>query len=111
MTPRWAPVEVDAAKATPDFWARYHAFRRLRHAETRPDDPITPDDVVEKEMKREDPFHVNFRYEIVAGGQMLSWFDAGAVKPGSPEYESSKHLLWAAGSVICAHRPQPIVPP
>ncbi len=55
MTTRWTPVEVDAAKATPDFWARYHAFRRLRHAETRPDDPITPDDVVEKEMIRKDP--------------------------------------------------------
>src|SRR6266851_4604415 len=108
MTTRWTPVEVDAAKASPDFWARYHAFRRLRHAETRPDDPITPDDVVEKEMKRDDPFNVNYRFEIAAGGQMLSWFDARAVKPGSPEYESSKHLLWADGSVHRDHRRQGI---
>ncbi len=104
MTNRWTPVEVDAAKAGPDFWARYHAFRRLRHAETRPDDPIMPDEVAEKEMKREDPFNVHFRYEIASGGEMLSWFDAGAVKPGSPEYESSKHLLWADGSVHRDHR-------
>jgi GNAT superfamily N-acetyltransferase len=108
MTTRWTSVEVDAAKATPDFWARYHVFRRLRHAETRPDDPITPDDVVEKELTREDPFHVNFRYEIAAGGQMLSWFDAGAVKQGSPEYESNKHLLWADWSVHRDHRRQGI---
>ena len=108
MTTRWTPVEVDAAQATADFWARYHAYRRLRHAETRPDDPITPDDVVEKDMKREDPFHVHFRYEIASGGVMLSWFDAGAVKPGSPEYESGKHLLWADGSVHRDHRRQGI---
>src|SRR5260370_7543953 len=59
-------------------------------------------------MKREDPFHVTFRFEIAAGGQMLSWFDARAVKPGSPEYESNKHLLWADGSVHRDRRRQGI---
>lgn len=99
MTNRWTPVEVDAAGAGPDFWKRYHAYRRLRHAETRPDDPITPDRVVEDEMKREDPFELYYRYEISSGGQMLSWFKASAVPPGTPEYESNKHLLWADWSV------------
>src|SRR5260370_42148454 len=39
---------------------------------------------------------------------MLSCFDAGAVKPGSPEYEYSKHLLWADGSAHRDHRPRGI---
>jgi GNAT superfamily N-acetyltransferase len=104
MTSRWTPVEVDAAHAGPDFWARYHAYRRLRHAETRPDDPITPDHVVEIDMKREDPFEVDFRYEISDGDKMLSWFSASASRPGAPGHESNKHLLWADWSVHRDHR-------
>lgn len=99
MTTRWAHVEVDAASAGPDFWTRFHEYRRARHAETRPDDPITPDLVVENEMKREDPFEENFRYEIAEGNRMLSWFVAGATRPGAPGYDSNKHLLWADWSV------------
>lgn len=104
MTNRWLPVEVDAASAGPDFWARYHAYRRLRHAETRPNDPLMPDDVIEKEMKRDDPFDHHFHYEISRDGVMLSWFRAGAPKPGSPGYESNKFLLWADWSVHRDHR-------
>jgi len=104
MTIRWTPVEVDVARAGPDFWTRYHAYRRLRQAETRPDDPITPDHVVEAEMRRPDPFQLRFRYEISTGGKMLSWFSAGATMPGTPGYDSNKHLLWADWSVHRDHR-------
>ncbi len=108
MTSSREPKEVDAESAGLDFWARYHVYRRLRHAETRPDDPITPDHIVEYEMKREDPFEVHFRYEISEGDRMLSWFEAGATRPGAPEYETNKHLLWADGSVHRDHRRQGI---
>lgn len=90
--------------AGPDFWARYHVYRRLRHTETRPDDPITPDHVIENDLKKHDPFEVHFRYEVSVAGEMWSWFSAGATRPGSPEYESSKHLLWADWSVHRDHR-------
>jgi GNAT superfamily N-acetyltransferase len=95
----WKPVEVHAASAGADFWARYHTFRRLRHAERRPDDPITPDAVVEGELKREDPHELHFRYEIFKGDQMLSWFSSGATRPGAPGYDTNKHLLWVDFSV------------
>jgi mycothiol synthase len=108
MTSRWQPVEVDPVRASRDFWARYHAYRRLRHTETRPDDVLTPDDIVEKEMKRDDPFDIHFRYEIVRDGRMLSWFTSGAATPGSPGYESNKHLFWADWSVHRDHRRQGI---
>jgi GNAT superfamily N-acetyltransferase len=108
MTTRWHPVEVDPQSASLDFWARYHAYRRLRHAETRPDDPITPDDVLEGEMKREDPYELHFRYEISDGKQMLSWLTAGAIRPGTPGYDTNKHLLWVDGSVHRDHRRQGI---
>jgi GNAT superfamily N-acetyltransferase len=108
VSTNWIATEVDAASAGPDFWARYHTYRRLRHEERRPGDPITPDHVVEGDMKRVDPYDVHFRYEIAAAGQMLSWFSAGATRPGSPGHESNKHLLWAEWSVHPDHRRQGI---
>jgi mycothiol synthase len=99
-----SPAAVDAKTAPQEFWTRYHAYRRLRHAETRPDDPVQPDDLVEKEMKRDDPFEIKYRYEIARDGMMLSWFNATTSKPGSPEYETSKHILWADASVHRDHR-------
>jgi GNAT superfamily N-acetyltransferase len=100
----WKPIRVDAATAGRDFWARYHTYRRSRHAETRPDDPIRPDKVVEDDMKRDDPFELHFRYEISRGDKMLSWFRAAATRPGAPGYESNKHLLWCDCSVGRDHR-------
>src|SRR5260370_36888909 len=104
MTNRWTPVEVDAATAGPDFWARFHAYRRSRHAETRPDDPIRPDRVVEDGMKRNDPFEIHYRYEISDGRQMLSRVTAAATRPGAPGYDSNQHLLWVAAPL---HPDQP----
>jgi GNAT superfamily N-acetyltransferase len=98
------PAPIDTRIASPDFWARWHAYRRIRHAETRPDDPLKPDDLVEEVMKREDPFEFENRYEIVRDGQMLSYLIAVTVKPGSPEYETNKALMWADASVHPDHR-------
>ena len=67
-----SPAAVDTKTAPPDFWSRYHAYRRLRHAETRPDNPVKPDDLVEISMKREDPFEFEHRYEIARAGRMAA---------------------------------------
>jgi GNAT superfamily N-acetyltransferase len=105
-----SPAAVDAKTASRDFWARYHGYRRIRHAETRPDDPLKPDHLVELDMKRDDPFDIRYRYELVGGSgasspsQLLSWFSASTAKPGSPGYESNKHILWADASVHRDHR-------
>jgi GNAT superfamily N-acetyltransferase len=106
MVGNLTPAAVDPTNAPKQFWTRYHAYRRLRHAETRPDDPVQPDDLVEMDMKREDPFEIKHRYEIARDGEMLSWFNATVSKPGSPEYETNKHILWADASVHRDHRRQ-----
>jgi GNAT superfamily N-acetyltransferase len=98
------PVAVDTKSASREFWSRYHAYRRLRQAEVRPDDPIKPDDLVEKDLKRDEPFDIRYRYELVSDGVLLSWFSASTAKPGTPEYESNKHILWADASVRQDHR-------
>jgi GNAT superfamily N-acetyltransferase len=102
------PVRVDPRRTSPDFWKRYHAYRRLRHAETRPDDPIRPDGVDEARMRRDDPFETRYYHEITRDGLMLSWFSAQTVKPGSPGYDSNKHIFEADWSVHRDHRRQGI---
>ncbi len=99
-----SPAAVDPKTAPRDFWARYHAYRRLRHAETRPEDPVKPDDLIEKEMTREDAFDIRYRYEMARDGQLLSWFYASTSKPGSPGYDTNKHIMWADASVHLEHR-------
>jgi len=55
MITNLSPAAVDTKTAPREFWTRYHAYRRLRHAETRPNDPVKPDELVEIEMKHKVP--------------------------------------------------------
>jgi GNAT superfamily N-acetyltransferase len=103
-----APVEVDFKSAGADFWERYHAYRRIRHEESRPDDPLRPDDVEEIRLKRESPFDIDYHYEIARDGVLLSWFWGSTAKPGTPGYESNKHLFWGDLFVHPDHRRQRI---
>jgi GNAT superfamily N-acetyltransferase len=76
----------------------------LRHAESRPGDPVKPDQLVEIEMKHENPFETQYRFEVSRDGQMLSDFFAATARPGSPGYESNKMFMWVAASVHPDHR-------
>ena len=98
------PREVDANSAPPEFWARYHAFRRARQAESRPDDPVEPDEVEETKLKAPRRFDIEYRYEIAAGREMLSWFGCGTARPGAPGYDKNRHLMSARWAVARDHR-------
>lgn len=89
------PAPVDPVTASQDFWNRFHELRRLRHIESRPDDPEEPDRWVELRMKKENPFELHEYYEVSQGDVMLGWFDGESVTPANPEYETNKHLFWA----------------
>lgn len=88
------PELIDPVRADRAFWARYHELDRLRHLELWPDDPMTPDEIVEAELKKDNPFELHDRYEISRDGVMLSTFHTETVSPASPEYETNKHLMW-----------------
>ena len=102
------PVPVDARNADRDFWRRYHVLRRLEASEIRPDDPLMPDESVEANMKKQNPYEFEHPHEIALDGEMLSWFWGGTPTPASPEYESSKHIFWANAYVRPDHRRQGI---
>ena len=46
-------------------------------------------------MKRDSLFDIQYRYEIVEGGRLMSWMSGSTSKPGTPGHESNKHLFWA----------------
>jgi mycothiol synthase len=88
------PVRFDPATADADDWRRYHELRHIKHAELHPDDPIEPDDVTEKRMKKPDPFDVRHWFEISRGKVMISTFGCEHTSPANPEHGSNKHLMW-----------------
>jgi GNAT superfamily N-acetyltransferase len=104
MIKNLVPVEVNPNSADPDFWRRFHAFRRERQMETRPDDPVTPDHIEETLIQNDRASLVVYRYEIADHGEMLGWFEGSTARPGAPGYESNSHLFWAYGAVVRAHR-------
>ena len=104
MVGELVPSPVDPANASRDFWTRYHAFRRVRQAVSRPDDPIMSDAEEEASLMRADPFEFHERLEVSEGGRMLAWFLGTGVTPESPEYETNKHLYDADLFVLPAHR-------
>lgn len=83
-------------------------MRRLRQEELRPEDPLRPDRETEIDMKRDNPFEFDGRYEISRHGVMISWLAGQTVKPSNPEYETNKHLYWADAYVRPEYRRQGI---
>jgi mycothiol synthase len=88
------PAPVDFMSASPDFWKRYHEYRRARQKHERPDDPVRPDDLEELRLKRDNPFEFEYRYEISSDGIMVSMLSGQTVRPENPEYATNKHLFW-----------------
>ncbi|HKC19919.1 MAG TPA: hypothetical protein VKE27_09840 [Candidatus Dormibacteraeota bacterium] len=96
--------EIDLATAHEDFWRRYHAFRRVRHAETRPEDPLLPDDLERKRLLASLKFEINVCYEVVDKGEMVGWLRTAVPRPGVPGYEENREFLWCFGSVLEPYR-------
>src|SRR5712691_11650958 len=97
-------VELVPGTASRGEWERYHAFRRRKQAERRPEDPLVPDDVTEVRLTRPDPFQETRRHLAVEGGEVVGELEVEAVLPASPEYETNRHLLWAWAYVLEPHR-------
>jgi GNAT superfamily N-acetyltransferase len=95
MAAEQTAARIDFKSAGPDFWKRFHAYRRLRQQESRPDEPQRPDDLEERRRRHDNPFQIQHHYEIARDGVLLSWFSGSSSKPGTAGHESNKHLFWA----------------
>jgi GNAT superfamily N-acetyltransferase len=78
-------------------WQLYHDYRRLRHEETNPEDPLAPDEIVEKslQMQMENPEFAPTIYSIndTSLDKRIGTFGFMVVRETSASYEGNKHLI------------------
>lgn len=108
MKGTWTIRSFDPLTATAEEWSAYHAYRRIRQAESEPDEPVSPDDVTEENMRRPDLNEIGDRRAAWQDGAIVGFGEAWVPKPGRPEYESNKNLAWVFGGVIGPARGQGI---
>ena len=101
---QWRPVRFRPTRASREQWDAYHLFRRARHAESSPDEPLASDEVVEAQMKVKSPNWNRDRYIVEADGRIVAQVDLSSPKPGTPEYPSNKHLVSGSPGVITPYR-------
>jgi GNAT superfamily N-acetyltransferase len=88
-------------------WERYHAYRRQRHAEWRPDDPLKPDEVAETRLRWPDPFNDQRYVAALSGDEIAGWVAMVGTNPRSPEHATNRHLLWVHNAAVLErHRRQ-----
>jgi GNAT superfamily N-acetyltransferase len=89
--------EFNPLECSREDWQLYHDYRRLRHEETRPDDPLTPDEMVEKSLKMQMDHPEIVPYLFVIKDTSLNirigTLFYGVIKETSASYEGNKHLL------------------
>lgn len=100
-------VPFDPETATREEWARYHVYRRLRHHETDPDDPVAEDATVEAWMRRPHPHWKSHHLAVVdpePPGAMIGEIYLEVTRPESPSHETNRHIAWVGVELLLAHR-------
>jgi GNAT superfamily N-acetyltransferase len=93
--------------ADADQWAMYHVFRRRRHEETYPEDPLRDDEAVETLMKRSDPEWESLRFGAVGEGgsdELVGWLEIGVTREGALVHKTNAHMAWVEPEVLVPHR-------
>lgn len=96
-------IDFDPPSASADLWARYHTYRRARHAESRPGDPVTPDADAEIWIRAPQPGSKDRRWLVLCGDETIGSGTTSWVVDG-PMFETNRHLMWGGVAVLCAHR-------
>ncbi|MFW9921972.1 MAG: hypothetical protein ACFFDW_01655 [Candidatus Thorarchaeota archaeon] len=89
--------DFDPLKATAEEWNLYHDYRRRKHLEVNPDDPIDSDESHQKtlQINAQYPEIELCLYNIIDTATNRQIGDAMQVmfKEASPSYEGTKHLV------------------
>ncbi|MFQ5986247.1 MAG: GNAT family N-acetyltransferase [Thermoplasmata archaeon] len=105
MTVEIFPFEPQTTSA--DRWAMYHVFRRKRHEETYPEDPLRDDRTVEKLMKRVDPEWESLYFgasERVEPDELVGWLELGLTREDALTHKTNSHMAWVDPQVVTPHR-------
>ena len=96
--------EFKPKEASKEEWARFHAYRRARLAETDRQDDYFPDEETEVMAKRDDPFGEQIRFHAKDGQEVIGSFGSYIQNPTAPGYESNKHLLGVNFAILTPYR-------
>lgn len=94
----------DPHAATPDAWAAYHAFRRLRAAEDDPGDPILSDAEIEHTLCEHMPLWRNERHFAFDGATILGVAGIGLRREGTPDFADFAPYMAVWGGVLQGRR-------
>lgn len=100
-------VPFDPETAAREEWVRYHAYRRIRHTEVDPEDPIASDATVEGWMRRPHPHWRSIRLEVLDPEPphgMIGEIYLELTRPDSPSHETNKHIAWLGVELVRRHR-------
>ena len=98
----------DPATASRAEWAQLHAYRRARHGEDYPGEPLPPEADFEQELLRHNPLHEARRILALRGDAIVGNLVLGFRREGSPGCEDYTTSIDAGGGVPIAHRRQRI---
>jgi GNAT superfamily N-acetyltransferase len=102
-------VPFDPKTASEAEWARFHKYRRLRHEETDPDDPLWSDGTIEELLRQPDPQSDVFRFAVIEADRtdtQVGWLVFDVFRKDAPSYEENKHLAWIELEVLAPCRRQ-----
>ena len=89
--------EFNPLECSRDEWQLFHDYRRLRHEETNPEDPLTPDEMAEKSLKMQmdHPEFVPHLFVIkdTSLNKRIGTLFYGTIRETSPSFEGNKHLI------------------
>lgn len=101
----FAIVPFDPVTASRVEWRRYHAYRRRRHAETYPDDPLSDDETIETLLRRPHPEWDAARFAVqVRPDEHVAELVVEHTREGSPTHATNKHLAFVDLIVLRPHR-------
>lgn len=87
----------DPKRATREEWTRFHRFRRARHEETDPDDPVLADATVEARKRHPDTDWEELEFAIQDVDRPNEWIGRlylEFARPERPAFDENKHILW-----------------
>jgi len=98
-------IPFNPQTASREAWTAHHRFRRARHEERDPGDPILDDLAYEVLLSSPDSMTDAYRFTSLApDGEVTGWLEFEALKEGSPSHAQNPDLAWVWIEVLAPHR-------
>lgn len=86
---------LDPFNATDEEWKSYHQYRRKRHPEVNPGDPVSADEIIERGLRfRQKENHIETHTVHLKGNpkEQIGLVRLSVLKESSPSYKDNRHV-------------------